>query len=75
MARYSLFLLIFFIVFGQSAGAMIIGSLLLADGGKAVSKLNLFRAAIMESGVPQGWVGHSVLRQDIVRDLTMIDTR
>ena len=53
---------------------MIIGSLLLADGGKAVSKLNLFRAAIMESGVPQGWVGHSVLREDIVQDLTKIDT-
>ncbi|KAF8313076.1 alpha/beta-hydrolase [Clavulina sp. PMI_390] len=41
-------------VFGQSSGAITIGSLLTADGGSAVSNLNLFRAAIMESGAPQG---------------------
>lgn len=41
-------------VYGQSAGAISIGSLLLADGGQAVSNLNLFRAAILESGAPQG---------------------
>ncbi|KAF8320867.1 alpha/beta-hydrolase [Clavulina sp. PMI_390] len=39
-------------VFGQSAGAISIGSILLADGGKAVKNLNLFRAAIMQSGAP-----------------------
>jgi carboxylesterase type B len=44
------------IVFGESAGAMSIGSLLVADGGKAVKRLNLFRGAIMESGAPSGYV-------------------
>ncbi|KAF8320861.1 alpha/beta-hydrolase [Clavulina sp. PMI_390] len=39
-------------VFGQSAGAISIGSFLLADGGKAVKDLNLFRGAIMQSGAP-----------------------
>ena len=44
------------IVFGESAGAFAIGSLLVADGGKAVQSLKLFRGAIMESGVPSGCV-------------------
>jgi carboxylesterase type B len=42
--------------FGESAGAQSIGSLLVADSGKAVQKHNLFRGAIMESGVPSGYV-------------------
>ncbi|KAF9516357.1 hypothetical protein BS47DRAFT_1390812 [Hydnum rufescens UP504] len=41
-------------VFGQSSGAMSLGSILLADGGKAVEKLGLFRAAILQSGAPSG---------------------
>ncbi|KAF9516356.1 hypothetical protein BS47DRAFT_1315433 [Hydnum rufescens UP504] len=41
-------------VFGQSSGAMSLGFLLLADGGKAVEKLGLFRAAILQSGAPSG---------------------
>ncbi|KAF8313065.1 alpha/beta-hydrolase [Clavulina sp. PMI_390] len=40
--------------FGESAGAISIGSLLVAGGGQAVQKLGLFRAAIMESGAPSG---------------------
>lgn len=43
-------------VFGESAGAISIGSFLIADGGQAVKKLNLFRGAIMESGAPSGFV-------------------
>jgi len=35
---------------------MSIGSHLVADGGTAVKKLNLFRGAIMESGAPSGFV-------------------
>ncbi|KAF8322026.1 alpha/beta-hydrolase [Clavulina sp. PMI_390] len=42
-------------VFGQSAGAMSIGSMLVADWGKAVKELGLFRGAIMESGAPSGY--------------------
>lgn len=44
------------LVFGESAGAISIGSHLVADKGKAVKKLNLFRGAIMESGAPSGYV-------------------
>ncbi|KAF8313064.1 alpha/beta-hydrolase [Clavulina sp. PMI_390] len=40
--------------FGQSAGAISIGSMLVANRGQAVSKLGLFRGAIMESGAPAG---------------------
>lgn len=43
-------------VFGESAGAISIGSFLVADNGKAVEKLNLFRGAIMQSGAPSGSV-------------------
>lgn len=45
-----------FVAYGQSAGAIGLGSLLAADGGQAVSKLNLFRAAILESGSVSGSV-------------------
>lgn len=34
---------------------MSLGSLLVADHGKAVKKLNLFRGVIMESGAPSGY--------------------
>ncbi|KAF8310472.1 alpha/beta-hydrolase [Clavulina sp. PMI_390] len=37
-------------VFGQSAGAIAIGSILLAQGGTLVKDRNLFRGAILESG-------------------------
>ncbi|KAF8313066.1 alpha/beta-hydrolase [Clavulina sp. PMI_390] len=40
--------------FGESAGAIGIGSMLVAGRGKAVKKLGLFRGAIMESGAPSG---------------------
>ena len=40
---------------GESAGAIAIGSLLVAGGGKAVQNLKLFRGAIMESGAPSGY--------------------
>lgn len=43
-------------MFGVSAGANAIGSLLVADHGKAVQHLKLFRAAIMESGATSGYV-------------------
>ncbi|KAF8334763.1 Carboxylesterase family-domain-containing protein [Cantharellus anzutake] len=39
-------------VFGQSAGAVGIGSLLVAGGGHYVKQHNLFHGAIMESGAP-----------------------
>ena len=61
-----------FIVFGQSAGAMIIGSLLLADGGQAVSFSALLSwRAVYHKG---GWVTPCSVKT-IVRDPTMIDTR
>ena len=43
-------------MFGESAGAIAIGSFLVAGRGKAVQRLNLFRGAIMESGAPSGYV-------------------
>ncbi|KAF8325147.1 Carboxylesterase family-domain-containing protein [Cantharellus anzutake] len=39
-------------VFGESAGAIGIGSLLVAGGGQFVKQHNLFHGAIMESGAP-----------------------
>ncbi|KAF8331132.1 Alpha/Beta hydrolase protein [Cantharellus anzutake] len=39
-------------VFGESAGAVGIGSLLLAGGGRYVKQHNLFHGAVMESGSP-----------------------
>lgn len=58
-----MFSLIIDVVFGESVGAMSIGSLLVADRGKAVEKLGLFRGAIMESGAPFGYKSPlSVLR-------------
>ncbi|KAF8334773.1 Alpha/Beta hydrolase protein [Cantharellus anzutake] len=41
-------------VFGESAGAMGIGSLLVAGGGQYAKEHNLFHGAIMESGFPAG---------------------
>ncbi|KAF8313074.1 alpha/beta-hydrolase [Clavulina sp. PMI_390] len=40
--------------FGESAGAIAIGSLLVSGHGTAVQKQGLFRSAIMESGAPSG---------------------
>ncbi|KAF8331142.1 Alpha/Beta hydrolase protein [Cantharellus anzutake] len=42
------------IVFGESAGAIAIGTLLVAGGGHYVKHHNLFHGAIMESGAPAG---------------------
>ncbi|KAF8331140.1 Carboxylesterase [Cantharellus anzutake] len=39
-------------VFGESAGAIGIGTLLVAGGGQFVKQHNLFHGAIMESGAP-----------------------
>lgn len=41
-------------MFGQSAGAIGIGSLILADRGRAVSKLNLFHAGTASENIKAG---------------------
>ncbi|KAF8334771.1 Alpha/Beta hydrolase protein [Cantharellus anzutake] len=43
-------------VFGESAGAIGIGSLLVAGGGHYVEQHNLFHGAIMESGAPASFI-------------------
>lgn len=51
---YSTMYLPLIVVFGESAGAIAIGSLLVADGGKLIKNAGLFRGAIMQSGAPAG---------------------
>ncbi|KAF8331119.1 Carboxylesterase [Cantharellus anzutake] len=54
-------------VFGQSAGAMGIGSLLVAGGGDYVKQHNLFQGAIMQSGGPAGVPTPSPNASDLLR--------
>jgi len=59
-------------VSGESAGAIAIGSFLVAGRGKAVQRLNLFRGAIMESGAPSGYAVLSFSRQALMNYLSLV---
>ena len=61
--------------FGESAGAMAVGSLLVADRGKAVQRLKLFRGAIMESGAPSGYESCKLSRLALMTTRPVVESR